>query len=77
MKAGRFYWGLLVGLVLGVAATSLSESLFRESQPQASRVAIPSGYVVFPQTRPLPSGWQRRQFNGRAYYFVPLGIASP
>jgi hypothetical protein len=35
-------------------------------------VPLLDGRQLLP-SQPLPQGWERREFNGQPYYFVPLG----
>lgn len=73
-KRFTFLLGNLCGLVVG----GLLVSVYFCNQPVSGATApsiVPPQRLVVPvnlNSVDTPEGWQRREFNGRSFYFIPL-----
>ncbi len=74
MQRKSFLLGLCAGVVVGVAVMSVTYRIERPAShfTPGSVTQNPVVHVVPAIENDEPSYWQKREFNGRPYYIVPL-----
>lgn len=73
-KRLTFLLGNLCGLVVGGLLVSVYFSTQPVSGTAAPRVVSPQHFVVPANlnSADTPESWQRREFNGRPFYLIPI-----